>query len=106
MVIVVPDSVLCNRGTQYVRDWLQNIAMVRAVVSLPIETFTPFGANIKTSLLYLRKWDRGELKAPSYPVCLLRIDNVGYDATGRRTDEAELIQAQIELAGFFNKEGW
>ena len=106
MVIVLPDSVLCNRGTQYVREWLQDVAKIRAIVSLPIETFTPFGANIKTSLLYLRKWDTGELKAGSYPVCVIRLDSVGYDASGRPTDSNELDEAREVLNGFFECEGW
>lgn len=106
MVIVLPDSVLCNKGTQYVRDWLRDIAKVRAIVSLPIETFTPFGANIKTSLLYLRKWDRGEIHKQSYATCLLRIDKIGYDATGRRTNESELEDAQTALIRFFDEKGW
>jgi len=106
MVIVLPDSVLCNRGTQYVRDWLQNVAKIRAIVSLPIEAFSPFGANIKTSLLYLRKWETGELKADSYPVCLVRVDSVGYDASGRPCDCTDLDNAECKLTTFFKKEGW
>jgi len=106
MVIVLPDSVLCNRGTQYVRDWLQDVAKVRAIVSLPIETFSPFGANIKTSLLYLRKWEAGELRTESYSVCLVRLDSVGYDASGRPCESADLDDARSTLTAFFDKEGW
>jgi len=106
MVIVIPDSVLCNRGTQYVRDWLQQVAKIRAIVSLPIETFAPFGANIKTSLLYLRKWERGELKSTSYPLCLLRVDKIGYDASGRQTANSECEEARDTINDFFDREGW
>ncbi len=106
MVIVLPDSVLCNRGSQYVRNWLQNIAKARAIVSLPIETFAPFGANIKTSLLYLRKWEAGELRTNSYPVCLVRLDSVGYDASGRPIESNDLDDARSMLTTFFEKEGW
>jgi type I restriction enzyme M protein len=45
--IVLPDGILANRGMDYVRDWLEQHVRVRAIVSLPIETFTPFGANIR-----------------------------------------------------------
>lgn len=106
MAIVLPDSVLTNRGTRYVREWIEGIAMVRAIISLPVETFTPFGANIKTSVLYLRKWDRGELRSRSYPTCLVRVDNVGYDANGRPNDKADLKDASEKLREFIDKEGW
>ncbi len=106
MGIVLPDSILTNRGTEYVREWLHAVAKVRAIVSLPIETFSPFGANIKTSILLIRKWDRGEPHATSYPVCLVRVDSVGYDANGRRNANSDLPAASDTLTAFFTKEGW
>jgi type I restriction enzyme M protein len=54
--IVLPDGVLANQLTQPVRDWLAGAVKLRAVVSLPPETFQPFGANVKTSILLARKW--------------------------------------------------
>ena len=106
MAIVLPDSVLTNRGAEHVRKWVQNAAKVRAIVSLPIETFSPFGANIKTSVLFLRKWDRGESHTASHSVCLVRIDSVGYDANGRRNATSDLEKATETLTAFFDKEGW
>ena len=68
MGIVLPDGVLANRGSAYVREWLGADVKVRAVVSLPIETFAPFGAGIKTSILIVRKWLPGEEHDHSCPV--------------------------------------
>jgi type I restriction enzyme M protein len=97
---------LNNQGTGYVREWLPTRARLRAVVSLPVETFAPFGANIKTSVLYLRKWRAGEARAPDYPVSLLRVDAVGYDAVGREQASSELPAAAVALAQELDKEGW
>lgn len=106
LAVVLPDSLLNNRGTKYVRDWLPARARLRAVVSLPIETFAPFGANIKTSVLYLRKWLPGAARSAEYPVSLLRVDAVGYDASGREQGNSELPAAAAALAQQLDKEGW
>ncbi len=105
--IVLPDGILANRATNYVRDWLENQAKLRAIISLPIETFSPYGANIKTSILFVRKWRKGEQKETDYPIFLARVDNVGYDATGRsHNGGADLDTIASDIKEFLNKEGW
>jgi type I restriction enzyme M protein len=104
--IVLPDGILANRATSYVRDWLETQAKLRAIISLPIETFSPYGANIKTSILFVRKWRRGEQKGTDYPVFLARVDNVGYDATGRSQNGADLDTIASDIREFLNREGW
>lgn len=106
LAIVLPDSILTNRGTAYVRKWLERQARIRAIVSLPIEAFSPFGANIKTSILFLRKWEAGESRDGDYPLCLVRVDSLGYDTAGRKKAPSELSQAAEQLQRFFTREGW
>lgn len=55
LAIVLPDGVLANSQTQDVRDWIFRWAKLKAVLSLPQETFAPYGAGIKTSILVLQK---------------------------------------------------
>lgn len=104
--IVVPDSILSNRNSRYVRDWLAKIARLRAIVSFPIETFSPFGANIKTSVLFLRKLEPGEIRQSNDLVCMIRVDNVGYDATGKARRQDDIAKAEATLNSFFDEEGW
>lgn len=104
--IVLPDGVLANRNSAYVREWLEKDVKVRAIVSLPIETFVPFGASIKTSILIVRKWLSGETHSVSYPVFLARVDNVGYDATGRAKEGPDLEAVGDTFTSFLEKEGW
>ena len=104
--IVLPDGVLANRNSAYVREWLGEDVKVRAVVSLPVETFVPFGASIKTSILIVRKWLPGEAHSTSYPVFLARVDNVGYDATGRNKEGADLEAVGDAFINFIEREGW
>lgn len=106
LAIVLPDGILANRGTRYVREWLESQGKVRAIVSLPIEAFSPFGANIKTSVLFFRKWKRGEKKEAGYSVCMCRSDNVGYDASGRSRDEVDLSSIGDHVLEFLAREGW
>ena len=67
LLIVVPDGILCNSSYRYVREYLIGMkdeatgefsggkAVLKAVVSLPQETFSLSGAGAKTSVLYLQK---------------------------------------------------
>jgi type I restriction enzyme M protein len=104
--IVLPDSFLDGKKSKYVREWLQTQVKLRAVISLPIETFPPFGASIKTSIIFLRKWRKGETKKTDYSIFLGRVDNIGYEATGRFREGAELEKIEEELLAFFEEEGW
>lgn len=104
--IVLPDGILSNRSTTYVREWIRDKIKVLAIISLPIETFTPFGANVKTSILFGRKWKPGEIKEPNYDIFLGRIDNVGYDSTGKVTKGSELKLVAKDIVNFIEKRKW
>lgn len=104
--IVLPDNILSADSYDYVRQWLRHKVCVRAILSLPVETFSPFGANVKTSILIARKWRTGEAPDESAKVCLLKMEAVGYDASGRRTDESDIAATIAEVRGFLEKNGW
>lgn len=67
LLIVVPDGILCNSSYRHVREYLIGTkdeatgefnggkAILKAVVSIPQETFALSGAGAKTSILYLQK---------------------------------------------------
>jgi type I restriction enzyme M protein len=154
----VPDGVLANLSLQYVRDWLLRWGRLKAIVSLPQETFAPYGAGVKTSIIVLEKralplpsadshgqpekkpgrrgkkaaQEQGSLletEAPSEPVAvaaetspdpsladedydvyMARIDDIGYDATGRLTvpEERAGFPPEVEetIADFNKMVGW
>lgn len=60
LAIVVPDGILTNSTLQYVRDEMEDVFKVVAIVSLPQTTFTATGAAVKSSVLFLRKRDESE----------------------------------------------
>ncbi len=96
LAIVLPDGIITNANAQFARSWIMSQAQIRAVISLPLETFGPYGTLTKTSVLILRKVDVDEVATDDYPVFMGDIADIGYDATGRRTagtDTAEILTA-------------
>ena len=83
MAIVLPDGDLTNQNTEFVRAWLKDKVQIVSVVSLPQETFVPFGAGVKSSVLFIKK---PKDKVPEkYPIFFANIDKIGYDIRGRKT---------------------
>ncbi|MBU2622262.1 MAG: N-6 DNA methylase [Proteobacteria bacterium] len=60
MGIVLPEGVFNNPSLAYVREFTEDRAFIRAVVSLPQETFISSGASVKASLLFLKKYTEAE----------------------------------------------
>jgi type I restriction enzyme M protein len=62
LAVVIPDGILTNSSSQYVRDWIEEHYRIVAVVSLPQTAFTANGAGVKSSVLFLRKLSDKESK--------------------------------------------
>lgn len=58
LAIVIPDGVLTNSSLQYVRDNIEEWFRIVAVISMPQTAFSHTGAGVKSSVLFLRKWDK------------------------------------------------
>lgn len=104
--IVLPDNVLSADSYEYVREWLRKKVCIRVILGLPVETFSPFGANVKTSILFARKWRSGETPNESAKVCLQKIEAVGYDASGRLTNKSDIPEAISTACEFLKNNGW
>jgi hypothetical protein len=55
LAVVIPDGILTNSSLQYVRDNIEEMYRIVAVVSMPQTAFTATGAGVKSSVLFLRK---------------------------------------------------
>ncbi|MCF8070419.1 MAG: N-6 DNA methylase [Desulfobacterales bacterium] len=55
LAIVIPDGVLTNSSLQYVRDNIEEMFRIVAVVSMPQTAFQHTGAGVKSSVLFLKK---------------------------------------------------
>ncbi|MFD2174778.1 N-6 DNA methylase [Rhodobacter lacus] len=60
MGIVLPEGIFNNPSLTRVREFTEDRAFLRAVVSLPPETFVSSGASVKCSLLFLQKFTEVE----------------------------------------------
>lgn len=56
MGIVLPEGIFNNPSLAYVREFCEDRAFIKAVVSLPQETFYSAGATVKASLLFMQKF--------------------------------------------------
>ena len=55
LAVVIPDGILTNSSMQYVRDNIEEMFRIVAVVSMPQTAFSATGAGVKSSVLFLRK---------------------------------------------------
>jgi len=96
LLIVLPDGVLCNSGDRYVREYIMGKkdeesseffggkAIIKAVISLPADTFKLSGTGAKTSILYLQKRQAREDEPetfqaePQQDVFMAVADTLGY----------------------------
>lgn len=104
LLIILPDGVLCNSGDRYVREYIMGKkdettgqfhggkAIVKAVISLPSDTFKLSGTGAKTSVLYLQKRherDDGSkqfMDEPQQDVFMAVADTLGYEVKNNVED--------------------
>ena len=81
IAIVLPQGVLNNTNMEYVRDYLMNKVRILAVIGLHGNTFKPH-AGTKTSVLFLRKWDKDEKPLKDYSIFMAVSKKAGKDNSG------------------------
>lgn len=94
--VVLPDGILTNSSLQGVRHWLLNHFQLLAVVSLPQFAFSHYDAGVKASIVFLRRLATDETVHDDAAIFMALTENIGYDATGRKTFDVELEE---EIAG-------
>lgn len=100
LLIILPDGILCNSGDKYIREYIMGSkdeetgeffggkAVVKAVVSLPTQTFAISGTGAKTSFLYIQKkgtypvGDRTITVDQQGPIFMAVAEHVGYIKKG------------------------
>lgn len=106
LAIVLPDGILGNPNTEYVRHWILEKFKILASVDLPVEAFLP-QVGVQASLLFLeKKTEQERLWAISnqedYEVFMAIAEKVGKDRRGnaiyvRDEDGAEItVEKTVE----------
>ena len=84
MGIVVPDGILGNPDSEYIRAWILQQSRVLASIDLPVEAFLP-QVGVQASLLFLEKRTTAEVRAgivDDYPIFMAITEFVGHDRRG------------------------
>jgi type I restriction enzyme M protein len=66
--IVLPEGVLNNTNLQKIRDYVEGVAKIILITSIPQDVFIASGATVKPSLLFFKKFTETELKAYNHIV--------------------------------------
>jgi type I restriction enzyme M protein len=92
--IVLPEGIFNNPSLAYVREYVEDRAFIRAVISLPQETFYSSGATVKASLLFLQKFTTNEQTEFDRTRARARRET---EAKHKPQIERQLQQLEIEL---------
>jgi type I restriction enzyme M protein len=87
MAIVLPDGILGNPNTEYVRDWILKKFKVLASIDLAVEAFLP-QVGVQASLLFLQKKTddeilQAQLQQENYAVFMAIAEKLGHDRRGK-----------------------
>jgi len=107
MGIVLPDGILGNPASEYIRWWILKHSWVLASIDLPVEVFiVEANVNILTSLLFLKKKPLEMIKREDlgprtdYSVFMATAERVGFDRRGntlyKRSPEGDEIIKEVE----------
>ena len=95
-VVIVPDSVLTNRGLfENLRNGLGSRIAIRSVVSLPSVTFGAAGTSTKTSVLHFRKL--GTTGRSERPTLVAVCQDVGYTVATRGSHRTKVGNGDGDL---------
>ena len=105
MGIVLPEGVLNSGGLQTIREYFESRAKILLLVSLPQDVFVSSGATVKTSLVFLKKFD--EIEQEKYNQIILeatsltnekysvKIKNLENSLSKATTQEKKILKLEI-----------
>lgn len=103
LAIVVPQGILANSTSSYLRRWLFARCRVLAVVGLHPYAFLPY-TGVKASVLFLEKPPRHENPPPDYPIAFMVSGLPGKDSSGRLAGKSDYDKIAVALALFFHSQ--
>lgn len=97
---MLPEGVFNNPSLAYVREFCEDRAFIRAIISLPQETFISSGASVKASLLFMEKFteeERANFNAKKIAATREARDQYAHEIAGRMEEiEAAITQAKAD----------
>ena len=100
--IVLPEGVFDNQALEKVRIFIEKKARILNITSIPADVFLSSGANIKPSLLFIRKYRKDEQLETDYPLSVTLVKDAGISSTGLPSDNKELPVAATEVRSWIS----
>jgi type I restriction enzyme M protein len=97
--IVVIDGILNTNSKKDVRNYIKQNTWIKAVISLPKETFEGYGARAKTSILILQRKNEPD-EGTQKPVFFSIARNAGYAPNGSQIPGNELPDILLDYKSF------
>lgn len=105
LAIVLPRSVVNTKAGAIACANLASVATVRAVITLPPETFSSTGTMTNTIVLIIQKYGQNLTSADTIRPVVARISNVGFDNTGRSIKGSQLPGLGLAIRRAISEEG-
>jgi type I restriction enzyme M protein len=94
LITIIDESVLNTASESEFRDFIRNNFIIKAIVSLPRNTFVNADTGVKTSVMYLVK---KEIPTESQPQVFMAIsENVGHSDSGKPTPNSNDLKAILQ----------
>lgn len=94
LITIMDDTVLNGVSGKKHREFIKNSFIIKAVISLPFNTFKKAETSTKTSILYLRKKEKENEEQPA--IFMAICNNIGHDDFGRETKERNNLKLVLE----------
>ncbi len=88
--LVLPDSIMSVMAYESVRNFVENVAEILNITSIPSDVFLSSGANVKPSILFLRR-NSGVFDENS-KMSVAKVDDAGINSLGQATENVQLDQ--------------
>jgi type I restriction enzyme M protein len=94
LITVIDDTLLSSGNFDYLRDFIRKRYLIRAIISLPGDTFRRSGSRVKTSVLVLEKKRKQEDEQPG---CFAFFSEfLGVDDLTPRASEVDIQEARAK----------
>lgn len=89
--LVLPDGILNNPNMEDVRRFVESEADILNITSIPADVFIASGANVKPSLVFLRKKIKNMNKGGDV-ISISKVDDAGINSKGLPSDNRQLAE--------------
>jgi len=94
LITIIDESVLNTDSEKDFRDFIRKNFIIKAIISLPRNTFVNAESNVKTSILYLIKKENENESQPD--IFMAISENIGHSDSGKPTPEKNDLPKTLE----------